>query len=783
MRRKLLLSIIALHLAMSSLVLLPPSADRSPVYYQPEIAYADASAASGLDHIKTKKDAIFKLISPEDAKRLEQVRERIKKLKSKDIEKVWKKINDIKKRQGSGYEHVTEQRVLELVQQLTYFVYGNDWAKFDNLRKDAPFRQFINELAKLGGIKAGLGGLSFEDAYQFALEVEKAIRLKIDTLDYEDRLRLASNKQEIKRLFVEVFNEIKKTSRNPLATVIRAFQISEDDILNVTDRIDPGYRGATVLLFAYAQTEVTVNYRVTQGGRVAYPTLKVLGQEVPNVLLKWKKISGSPAVTVRDNRIVLADKEKSGTAIIAAEDVLFREELYRGSVTLTADAVPDGIVIPTQAEIERIVKRTLNELETIREQLKYAQGTKRALLLAEAKAIVEKAVPKIAHYNLASFIQINNGKATVNIDVPKLVSYLKNSAAITKTLLTTYKALDPKTRAPEVEYAFDFGSVKSDRITLDLPKELLKEASALGVTNLALKVNGVTIVVDITSLKGNTVLHLNQQAQPPRDLLYRSETYSFTLETDGKAVTNLLQPVQVRIQVADVHRTEHLALVSLGEQTYSLHGGSYDADNSTFNVKRYTLLPFSVIERNVTFTDLSSVQSAQQNAIHTVAAQAIMEGAGHQQFRPNEQLTRAQLAKLLVKALEVEPAASNVTFKDVKNSDWFASYVSSAVQSGYMAGQTGATFNPAAFVTKTELAAVAARILAWSSKEVTEAEIVSILKPFPDAAQIPAADRFHVALASQYGLITADAKQRLNSLANVTRAEAAVFISRVLKLR
>ncbi|MDK8182548.1 S-layer homology domain-containing protein [Paenibacillus sp. UMB4589-SE434] len=783
MRRKLLLSIIALNLAMSSLVLLPPSTDGSLVYFQPEIAFAEASAASALDHIKAKKNAIFKLVSQEDAKTLEQVRQRVKKLKSKDIERVWKNINNIKKQQGSGYEHVTEQRVLELVQHLASFVYGNDWTQFDKLRKDTQFRQFINELAKLGGIKAGLGGLSFEDAYLFALEVEKAVRLKIDTLAYEDILRIASNKQEIKRLLEDVFNEIKKTSRNPLASVIRVFQIAEDDILQVTDRIDPGYRGATVLLFAYAQTEVTVNYRVTQAGRVASPTLKVLGQEVPNLLLKWKKISGSPSVTVHDNRIVLAETEKSGTAIIAAEDILFRKELYRGSVTLTADAVPDGILIPTPAEITRIVKHTLDELETIRGQLKYAQGRKRAVLLAKAKAIVEKAVPKIANFNLSSFIHINGSKATVNIDVPKLVGYLKNSAAVTNKLITTYRDLDEKTRSPEVEYVFDFGRVKSNRIKLDLPKELLKEASTLGVTDLALKVNGVTIVVNISELKGSTVLNVSQQAKSSIDLPYRSEAYSFELEVDGKVVHSLQRPVKVRIEVADVHNAEHLALVSLGEQFYSIQGGTYDADNGTFNASRQTLLPFSVIERNVTFTDLSTVQPTQQSAIHTAAAQGIMEGAGNQLFRPNEQLTRAELAKLLVKALEVEPAESNKAFKDVKDSDWFASYASSAVQSGYIAGRTGATFDPAASVTKTDLAALAARILAWSSKDMTEEEIVSILQPFTDAAQIPVADRFHVALASQYELIAADAQLRLNPQANVTRAEAAVFISRVLKLR
>lgn len=59
-------------------------------------------------------------------------------------------------------------------------------------------------------------------------------------------------------------------------------------------------------------------------------------------------------------------------------------------------------------------------------------------------------------------------------------------------------------------------------------------------------------------------------------------------------------------------------------------------------------------------------------------------------FNPNGTITRAQMAKILVKAYELEPKKSfPITFKDVSKADWYYEYVQILAQYGITTGENG----------------------------------------------------------------------------------------------
>lgn len=73
-------------------------------------------------------------------------------------------------------------------------------------------------------------------------------------------------------------------------------------------------------------------------------------------------------------------------------------------------------------------------------------------------------------------------------------------------------------------------------------------------------------------------------------------------------------------------------------------------------------------------------------------------------FNPNNLLTRAELAKVLVEAFNLKPETLP-RFLDVPTTAWYADYISSLAESGITTGKTAVTFAPTATVSRAEMAA------------------------------------------------------------------------------
>ncbi|QDQ03026.1 S-layer homology domain-containing protein [Lysinibacillus fusiformis] len=80
-------------------------------------------------------------------------------------------------------------------------------------------------------------------------------------------------------------------------------------------------------------------------------------------------------------------------------------------------------------------------------------------------------------------------------------------------------------------------------------------------------------------------------------------------------------------------------------------------------------------------------------------------------FNPNGTITRAQMAKILVKAYDLEPKKSfPITFKDVSKADWYYEYVQILAQYGITTGENG-YFKPNQPLTRQHFSAFLARTL------------------------------------------------------------------------
>ncbi|SHH11776.1 Prenyltransferase, beta subunit [Thermosyntropha lipolytica DSM 11003] len=116
-------------------------------------------------------------------------------------------------------------------------------------------------------------------------------------------------------------------------------------------------------------------------------------------------------------------------------------------------------------------------------------------------------------------------------------------------------------------------------------------------------------------------------------------------------------------------------------------------------------------ERGI-FYDLSSSHWAYQ-AVFSLLQKGVVGGYPDHTFRPEKALSRAEFARILCSALQLQPVAPErgKGFKDVPEGYWATSYIETAYAYGYMRGYPDGSFNPEGKIRGSELAAVLCQIL------------------------------------------------------------------------
>lgn len=113
-----------------------------------------------------------------------------------------------------------------------------------------------------------------------------------------------------------------------------------------------------------------------------------------------------------------------------------------------------------------------------------------------------------------------------------------------------------------------------------------------------------------------------------------------------------------------------------------------------------------IISPGKTFDDISA--HVNQPAIEALASRGIITGYNDTTFGPEDTMTRAQFATIVVRALGL-PLAATDNFTDVSAGAWYASYVGTAYTYGIVNGTSATTFNPNGTITRQEAAAMVAR--------------------------------------------------------------------------
>lgn len=180
------------------------------------------------------------------------------------------------------------------------------------------------------------------------------------------------------------------------------------------------------------------------------------------------------------------------------------------------------------------------------------------------------------------------------------------------------------------------------------------------------------------------------------------------------------------------------------------------------------------------FSDIDG--SPWQSAIRALAGFGIIEGRGDGRFCPDEALSRAELAALLVRALGL-PDASADSFSDVPPHAWYASAADTAAHYGLIVGVGQGRFDPLGRLSLQEACVIMARAAALCGMDAAlpEALIADTLALYDDGHTVAHWATGGVALCIDSGILTRDGMD-IAPLAPVSRGELAGMLWQLLTL-
>lgn len=189
---------------------------------------------------------------------------------------------------------------------------------------------------------------------------------------------------------------------------------------------------------------------------------------------------------------------------------------------------------------------------------------------------------------------------------------------------------------------------------------------------------------------------------------------------------------------------------------------------------------YSIVYYPQSFTDVANHWS--NTAVNDMSSRMIVSGVSDSTFEPDRNITRAEFAAIVVRALGLKPGEGSNGFSDVNDKDWFADVVKTASEYGLIGGYEDGTFRPQEQITRQEAMTLIARAMKVTGLDSqVPADAVQQLSSFADAEEVADWAREAAAASVHTGLVTGRGSNTIAPLQSITRAETATILRRLLQ--
>ena len=192
---------------------------------------------------------------------------------------------------------------------------------------------------------------------------------------------------------------------------------------------------------------------------------------------------------------------------------------------------------------------------------------------------------------------------------------------------------------------------------------------------------------------------------------------------------------------------------------------------------------YAVIYNPLEFADAGRTPWAKA-AINDMGSRLVItNGIDDNMFNPKNQVTRGEFAAIVVNALGLKPETGKNLFKDVDEKQWYSGHINTAYEYGLIFGKGDNKFAPEDKITREQAMIIITKAMSMIGFKpgLNDNETDVILSGYKDAASITRGARYSVAACVKTGLVTGKENSLIAPKQDITRAEIAVIIQKLLK--
>ena len=286
----------------------------------------------------------------------------------------------------------------------------------------------------------------------------------------------------------------------------------------------------------------------------------------------------------------------------------------------------------------------------------------------------------------------------------------------------------------------------------------------------------ISITVPADSLSGNATLKVEEvadTAKPPLgSFMSGGKVYEITL-SEGSIKSGSSVKLTFDNTLLGVNEEQVNAYYWNGSKWVCL-GGQILNGKLEVNVNHFT--KFAVMADNSlpVITDVKSHWA--YNDIKRLLGMKVASGYPDNSYKPDSNITRAEFAVLLARALGWQTKSGSLVFADADSIPaWAGGYIAAAVEKGVISGYEDKTFRADQQISRVEIAVMLVRAM---GKQDNSPEKDSI--GFNDSGAIGDWAKGYVAVAVKHGIVKGKPGNVFAPEDNATRAESASMVVRLL---
>ncbi|MEG0472478.1 MAG: S-layer homology domain-containing protein [Solibacillus sp.] len=244
--------------------------------------------------------------------------------------------------------------------------------------------------------------------------------------------------------------------------------------------------------------------------------------------------------------------------------------------------------------------------------------------------------------------------------------------------------------------------------------------------------------------------------------------------TEGQAAKVFSDFVEIRIPMRTLDGTSSMAVQRTDNNGTT--PASYKVEGSNFVIRTKIGGTFTASNSKTTYSDLASA-STSASGIRELAKRGITYSTSGKSVIPNKSVTRADVATLLAKALDVSSTKAT-KYNDLK-STVPSRYVQGLLEAGIMSGVTAQQFSPHSAVSRQEAAIIIANMYRYLNQDLSLA-YNELQTNFRDVSHLTYEARQSIAILELFDVVDGTASSKFNPEQKLTRAQFAEMLYKAL---